>query len=451
MLNEKTAKQCGWIQNGEYDLIVVGAGPAGIGAAVAAGRKGLKTAILEREGYAGGVGTQSCVPLYFGFGVGGKQSTAGLSEEFIRRMDEEGAASLILNDGCAMPEFRPIAGRKLTAKVQLQPEQMKRMYRRMLKEAHVECVFYAQMADAVTEGDELRAVLVSCLEGPRLMRAKYFVDATGDGLLFRQAGVPVRKYAREDGMHHSMFFFVGGVTPFDHQYNCMLYQQAYREGRLPEHVWDHFGYSVQLNPGVVQIAVCYAEGDALDSRDMTRMDGELRESVFAVFDFLRREMPGFSQCYLLETAGRIGVRCAQGIVGKETFTEEMVAKGICTEEPVVLTSRSYGAHGNHGAKKDEKFMAAWAQNREGFSAVPMGTMISPALRNALAAGRCISADPHIVGTFRMMNTCMTIGEAAGLMTALCAQQEDDIRTLPYSQLRPELQKAGFILSEADVP
>ena len=252
MLTSELAKMCGWKENGCYDLIVVGAGPAGIGAAVAAGRKGLKVALLESYGYAGGAGTQSCTPLYYGFGVSGKQSTAGLSDEFIRRMDEEGAASLILYDRCAMPEFRPIGDRPLTAKVQLHSETMKLVYRRMLEEAGVETIFYAKVVDAVVEeepprkkhgdnvseenvfsGEKIKALVVSCLEGTCLMYADYFIDATGDGHLFQMAGAPVRKYAQEDGLHKSMFFFVGGVTPFDHEYNCRLYKEAYEAGRLP--------------------------------------------------------------------------------------------------------------------------------------------------------------------------------------------------------------------------
>ena len=444
MLTPKMAQLCGWKENGNYDLVVVGAGPSGIGAAIAAARKGLKVALVEGYGFPGGVATKSCVPLYFGFGVDGKQSTAGLSEEFIRRMDEIGAASLILNNGCAMPEFKKINGRPLTAKVQLHPETVKLMHRRMLDEAGVECIFYAQMVDAVVEDEKIIALLVNFLEGPGLIYADYFIDATGDGLMIQAAGAPVRKYAPEDGMHKSMFFFVGGVTPFDHEYNCQLYKEAFEAGKLPDKVWNHFGYSVQFNPGVVQIAVCYGEGDSLNSRDMSRMDLEMRENVYAVLDFLKKEMPGFSQCYLLETASHIGVRMAQGIVGRETFTAEMVEKGMATDEPIVLTSRSYGAHGN-GAKKT--FNAAWSRHLPGFSAVPMGCMIPPSLSNALAAGRCISSDPHVVGTFRMMNTCMTMGEAAGLMTWLAAGKHEDLRSLPYARLRPELDRAGFILKK----
>lgn len=443
MLTHQLAKACGWQEGGHYDLAVIGGGPTGVGAALAAARNGLKTVLIESYGYVGGVATKSCVPLYFGFGVNGKQTTAGISEEFIRRMDEMGAASLLLNNGCAMPEFRPIQGRPLTAKVQLQPEVIKLVQERMLREAGVTCLFYAQMVDAVVEEERIKAVLINCLEGPRLIEASFFIDGTGDGLLFRAAGAPMRKYAPEDGMHKSMFFMVGGVTHFDDAYNCKLYADAFAAGKLPPNVWNHFGYSVQLNPDVVQIAVCYAEGDALDSGDMTRMSMEMREHVFEMLSWLRREMPGFQHCYLIDTARHIGVRMAQGIVGLETLTEEMVAFDALPHEPVALTSRSYGAHGNGAAKK---FISAWAKNLDGFSAVPMKTMISPALKNALAAGRCISAEPRIVGVFRMMNTCMTMGEAAGIMAAI--NQEADIRTFSYADLRPRLEQARFIL---DIP
>ena len=190
---------------------------------------------------------------------------------------------------------------------------------------------------------------------------------------------------------------------------------------------------------MVNIAVCYDEGDALDSRDMSRMDGELRENVFAIMKFLREEMPGFSHCYLLETASHVGVRVGQGIAGMDSVSEELVAAGLATDSPVALINRTYGAHAN-GRKT---FMAAWSKSSGGFSAVPMGALVSPSLSNALAAGRCISASPRTAATFRMMNTCMTLGEAAGLMASFGG----DMRALKYDRLRPELDKAGFILED----
>ncbi len=441
MITMRVAKELEWKQGAHYQLAVVGGGPAGIGAALAAARRGVKTVLLESYGFLGGVGTKSCVPLYFGFGTNGRQCTAGLSEEFVRRMDELGAASLMVDNRCEMPEFRPIAGRPLLAKVQMQPETMKLVYRRMLAEAGVDCMLYAHVVDAVVEDGKMRALLVSCLEGPVLLWAESFIDATGDALVLAAAGAGVRKYAREDSMHNSMFFFVGGVTPFQHEYNCAIYEQAYCEGRLPQKVWDHFGYSVQLHPGVVQIAVCYAIGDPLDCADMSRMDLELRENVFAIVDFLRREMPGFQHCYLLDTAMHIGVRAGQGIIGVDTLREEAVASGRMPEDIVAVIGSSYGAHANSA----RQFMADWSRREEGFCGVPLGALKSRDLINVLAAGRDISSDPHVIGAFRMMNTCMTLGEAAGLTAACALEKGIPAQNVAYGDLLPLLQQAGFIL------
>ena len=443
MLTMKTARETGWPVYGEYDLCVVGAGFTGLGAAIAGARQGLKTLLIESYGFAGGVATKSCVPLFFNFLLDGKQSTANLTEEFVRRLDEIGAASLMLNNDCAMPEYAPIAGRPLLSKVQMQPEAIKLMARRMLAEAGVECLFYAHFADAVVENGHVEAAAVSCIEGMRLVKAKTFIDCTGDGLLCQAAGAPMRVYGQDTCMHKSMFYYVGGVTPFNHDYNCALYKKCYAEGLQPDNVREHFGYSMQLNPGVCQIAMVYGVGDALSSADMTRMDGEMREQVFELTAFLQKHMPGFQRCYLLDTSVHVGVRASQGIAGVETLTQDLLLCGEFTSEPVALTSRSFGGHNN-----GKKF---WSPNRStgGMSAVPMKAMLSPALDNVIAAGRCISAEPEIIGAFRMMNTCMTMGEAAGLMAAIAVGKGCGVHGVRYDELRPMMDRANFILPDQD--
>lgn len=103
------------------------------------------------------------------------------------------------------------------------------------------------------------------------------------------------------------------------------------------------------------------------------MDGELRENVFAIVDWLRAEMPGVSRCYLLETASHVGVRVGQGIVGMDSVTEELVVAGLATDSPVTLINRTYGAHAN----SQKTFMATWSKSSSGFSAVPMGALGFP--------------------------------------------------------------------------
>ena len=129
-----------WETKGKYDLIVVGAGPAGIGASVAAARRGIKVALIECYGFAGGVATQSCCPIFYGFEVEGKQTTGGLSDEFVRRMDKRGAASLCIGN-TNTPDYLPIGDRELNAKVSFDGETMKLEYNKMLLEAGVHCFF----------------------------------------------------------------------------------------------------------------------------------------------------------------------------------------------------------------------------------------------------------------------------------------------------------------------
>lgn len=440
MFTKQAAEICGIKPGGRYDTIVVGAGPAGIGAAIASARRGLRTLLIESGGYAGGVATRCCVPLYFGFDSGGVQLTAGLSEEFVRRMDEIGAASFMVNNDCAMPEFSRIGGRPITGKVQMKPEHMKLMLRRMLEESGVECLFYARFVDAVNDNGRVASIIVSCLEGARLYEADTFIDCTGDALLCHAADPKsVVKYGDEFSMHKSMFFFVGGVTPFDGRYNRQLYKELYEKGRVPGNVWPSFGHSVQLTPGVVQIAVCFATGDAVSSADMSRMDRELRENVFEIVEFLRREMPGFKDCYLLDTGESVGVRAGQGIVGKESVDYDSLYTGC--DDTVALTILSYGAHSN----KKHEWLSAWADSRPGVGRVPMGALIPSALKNVLAAGRCISTDPKYIGVFRMMNTCMTLGEAAGLMAYAAKKHGISVCDVNYDMLLPLLRENSFIL------
>lgn len=441
MITEKMAQN--WQTYQKYDVVVVGAGPSGFGAAIAAARRGLRVCLIENYGFAGGTATKSCTPLYFGFGVGGKQTTGGLSDEFVRRMDAVGSASLLLNDGCEMPEFRPIAGRELNAKVQMHPETMKLVMRRMLEGAGVTLLFYTRVCEAVVDesGRRITALLVSMFQGATLVAADRFVDCTGDALVCALANPDsIQKYTDEFNMNKSMFFFVGGVTPFDDESNGALYKQLYEAGRVPGEVWDHFGYSIQLNPGVCQIAVCYTTGDGVDSADMTRMDGALRENVFAVLDFLRREMPGFADCYLLDTALQVGVRGGQGIIGERSVTQDTVF-GEDTSDCVAVTNRSCGFHSN----KKGMPRPSWAKKAPGTGSVPMGALVPQAFDNVLCAGRAISADPACLNAFRMMNTCMTTGEAAGLMCVLAAQRGIAFQKVRYSDLLPLLRENRFIL------
>jgi len=441
VLKATTAALCGWETAGKYDVCVVGAGPAGIGAALSAARNGLSVVLVESCGYAGGIATKSLVPNIFNLGLDGVQITGGIADELIRRMDAKG--DVRFNDSCVHVEPEPIGNRPLTKRVTLRIESLKLEYRRMLEEAGVVCQFYTRMVDAVVGDDgRIDALLISRFEGPGLLYAETFIDATGDGLVFAAAGAYMRKISPDLQMHKSMFFYVAGVEKFDHEENCRIYKELYSQGKIPGNVWEYFGYSQSLDLGLYNIGICRTEGEAVSSTDMSRMDQVLREDVFRVMDFLHEKMPGFENCYLVSTPEQVGVRSGWGIAGIEDITMEYIDAGKSTNEPIALISRCYGAH----SSRKGKCAAAWYKEQPGAIGLPMRTMLSRNIPNAVAAGRCISSDPYTIGTFRMISTCIAMGQAAGIMARVARDSSVTVRQVAYEPVREKLLQAGAILT-----
>ena len=428
---------------GMYDVVVVGAGPAGIGAAVTAARLGKKTLLVEKYGYPGGVGTYGCCTIFFRFGERGRKLVGGLAEEVIRRMDARGAASFLIDDRCEMPEFRRIGDRPLLGKVITKTEDLRVVYHDILSESGVEKLFYAHLCGVVREGRRVCGIVVDSLEGPGIVEGKVFVDASGDAHLVHRAGGRTEQAAPDDTMHKSVFFMVGGVTPHDPAVNARRYRELFVAGAVPDNVWANLGYSYQLDPGIVQLAFAYATGDACSSADMTRMDHELRRRNLEIVDFMRREMAGYEHCFPVNSAQQVCVRSGRHICGVAKLTEALLARDECPPEPIVHIVRSYGSH---STSQKKGFAPAKRSTQGGFSAIPYGALIPDEFDNLLASGRCISADECLMDTIRMMTTCMVMGQAAGLAAALAIGQGLSAMTaVPYAELRQGLLDLHCIL------
>ncbi|OGV69811.1 MAG: hypothetical protein A3K19_28830 [Lentisphaerae bacterium RIFOXYB12_FULL_65_16] len=428
---------------GTYDVVVVGAGPAGIGAAVTSARLGRKTLLVEKYGYPGGVGTYGCCTIFFRFGEHGRQLVSGLAEEVIRRMDARGAASLTINDGCGMPEFRRIGDRPLLGKVITKTEDLRVVYHDILSESGVEKLFYSHLCGVIRDGRRVRGIVVDSLEGPGIIESKVFVDASGDAHLVHRAGGRTEQAAADETMHKSVFFMVSGVTPHDPQVNIKRYQELFKAGAVPDKFWNHLGYSYQLDPGIVQLAFAYANGDACSSADMTRMDHELRDRNFEAVEFMKREMVGYEHCFPVNSAQQVCVRSSRHICGVTKLTEELLAKDELPPAPLMYIVRSYGSHSTDQKKG---FAPAKRGTLGGFSAIPYGALIPVEFDNVLASGRCISVDECVMDTIRMMTTCMVTGQAAGIAASIAiAGDLSEMTEVPYGDLRQGLLNMHCIL------
>ncbi|MBU0609927.1 MAG: FAD-dependent oxidoreductase [Armatimonadetes bacterium] len=423
-----------WPVAGEYDVIVCGAGPAGVAAACAAARLGCRTLLIERAGFAGGVATNCCCPYLMGFAAGGRQIVGGVADELVRDMDAHGDARLIAHPA-SIPDPAPIGDRPLLDNIIISLEGLRLAANRLLDRSGVTRLFYASLVGAVTDSDRLTAVAVDRAEGPALYRAAAFVDATGDADLVFRAGGQVRHYPVEQSMTKTILLRVGGVQGFHRPDVEVAFRAAVAAGEVPLKAQDAFMGLALLNPGEVLLNFTLTAGDGVDSADLTRMDDELRGQARLAVDWFRATIPGFADCFLVDTAHRVGVRAARGIIGQETITPEDLDAGTPVAEPIAVGTRGYGGHGLAA------FAPPWRKSNPGLRGLPWRALLPVSFANVAAGGRAISADPRVLDAFRLMARCMATGQAAGVTAALMAQSG----TTDYATVREHLLAQRAVL------
>jgi hypothetical protein len=421
-----------------FDVAVIGAGPGGIGAACAAARLGARTIVVDRRGFPGGVAAACCCPYLMGFAHGGRQIVGGIADDLVRELDRMGHAAFI-QEPSATPEPRPIGDRPLLGNVITSVEGVRVAANRLLARASCERLLYARLIGATVEDGRLTAAVVDAADGPMMIRAKAFVDATGDAHLVARAGGHVTAGPVEDTMTKTILLRVGGVNGFHRPQVEEVFYRLVEQGKSPFPAQDRFMGFATLNPGEVLLNFTLTAGDGLSSAELTRMDGELREQALVTVDWFRRHIPSFVDCFLVDTATELGVRAGRCIVGKETITCEDVDRDVPVPEPVALGTRWYGGHGLDG------FTSSWAKSNAGIRAVPWGALLSASYGNVVAAGRAISAQARVIDTFRLMSRCLAIGQAAGVTAALAARSEGDTNVVSYGAVREALQGQGAIL------
>ena len=428
-----------WPTIAEYDVAVIGAGPGGIGAAIAAADVGASTIVVEKYGFPGGVAAMSCCPYLMGFAAGGRQIVGGVADRLVRELDKIGQDAFRI-DPHAVPERKPIGDQPLLANIVTSVEGVRLAANRLLDHSGVTRLYYTSMIGADVDGDRVAAVAVDRADGPGLIRAKCVVDATGNANLVWRAGGDVREASVEDSMTKTILIRVGGVPDFDRVAVGEAFSTLAEQGRVPLKEQSHFMGLALLNPGEALLNFTLVPGNGLSSEELTRMDIELREQIPTAVEWFRAEIPGFSDCFLVDSAVGVGVRAGRGMVGLETITQEAVDNDTPVAEPVALGTRGYGGHGL------KQFRSSWSKQQSGIRPIPWKALLSASFSNVAAAGRAISCEPRVIDTFRLMSRCMAIGQAAGVSAALAARQDKSIVDVGYESVRDELLKQNAILS-----
>ena len=416
-----------------FDVIVCGAGPAGICAAVAAARQGAKVALLERYGVPGG--NLTCGHVGPILGMVGKGT-----------MRDELMALLEVPDN-------DMIGRVGVAH---DMQRAKTVLTEFIHHENIEVYLQTMAADALVDDPRVTGVVISTKEGLLALEGKVVVDATGDGDVAAFAGCQIEK-GREDGLMQPVtleftldnvdedrgVICIGDVddVEFNGQRFLDYCKQCAQKGMLPEHL-----AAVRLHPtvhkGERQVNTTQANGvDSTKIEDLYPAELALRGQIDTLIRFFRENLPGYENCKYIASGTTTGIRESRRVVGEYLITAEELAAGKRFDDVVVHRAEFIvDIHNPAGAgQAEEKIQYVVPYD------LPYGCFVPKGVDGLMTAGRCISGTHRAHASYRVMSICMAMGQAVGVAAALCARQGCQPRALDVKALQKELTALGVEL------
>ena len=437
----------------ETEVIVVGGGPAGIAAAIASARNGAKTLLVEQYGFLGGMATAGLVgPFMTSYGIDGADPIIeGIFKELVDRMITIGAAidPAMVRGFSAYGGYHTYGHEHVTP---FDPEALKYVAQEMVLEAGAEIAFHAFFLDSLVEGDVITSVITASKSGLGALRGEIVIDTTGDGDVAARAGAPYEKGRARDGLLQptSLFFRVGNVDdkavqaymdehPEDDGFGNIV-REAVEKGEF-SHTKDRFTMFRMPRAGEWWANVSRMHGvDATDAEHLTRAEIEGHRQVVYLVDFLRKRVPGFEDCYLLDTGSQIGVRETRRIMGDYVITAEDVFAARRFEDAIARVSFPIDIHDVKGGG------GFFEGPRDGpYYTIPYRCLVPRGIENLLVAGRCISATHEAHGSLRVMPPCFATGQAAGTAGALALETNTSPRHADTVLLREALIQQGALV------
>ena len=384
------------------DVCVAGGGPSGTAAAVMAARNGAKTLLIERGVALGGLAVLGCV--YPFMDTHAPDSDTPYVAEVKKRLRKHG--------------IEPFDG--VTQQTWHNPETLALIYDEMCEEAGVEILYQTVLVDMLRSGHVIEACIVQTIAGLAAIRAKTFIDSTGDAFLSRAAGVPFERGYEKTGNNQPLSFrFEMGGIDIDRLYRHVAvelqedwckskppyFEIAEAMHRKQRYKLEDIGKNGVMSMNCPEIPVKFSATDPVSYSKAVTYG---RKMMHHIADYLIRHLPGFEKAFISREAAMLGARESWRIRGRHYLVEDDYHDQSRFSDAVCRTAWFIDAHGEKVSEKLPK---------GGFYEIPYGSLVTKEIENLIVTGRCISASFILQASMRIQPTCMSIGEAAGIAAA----------------------------------
>lgn len=419
------------------DVLVCGAGLAGIGAAVSAARAGASTLVVERNGFAGGFFTAIIGSAFDGFvdERTGQPVVGGIVFEMLERMGviksgEGPKLSYNVNGDFSFVEMHP---ERVIPRCD--PERFKRAADAILQESGVQILYHTQVADVIANSQHIDAVVVSNKSGLTAIRPKIVIDGTGDGDVAAWAGVPFEKAESLQPM--SLHFRIAYLEPsFELRRRCAaVLENVQKRGELKLYAGP---YPATFSGRDVYFNATRYPGDNTNPKDWTNAEIQGRKDAWTMFENWQKELSEFKDAYFMTSGPTAGARESRRIVGDYVLTGEDVREGRRHSDVVVIGAWRLDKHPAHQAGYHD---IPWTPPYD----IPYRTLLPKGCDNLLVAGRCHSATSEALASSRVTATAMGMGQAAGIAAAQAVRLGKTPRELSISDIQDHILKTGGIL------
>lgn len=416
----------------KHDVIVVGGGFAGTAAAIAAARQGKSVLLVEKYNCLGGAAAYDLVnPFmrYWTYTVGKTSRiylSCGIFQEIVNELDKLGA-------------FRASTQNKVC----FNEEYLKLVLNRMCIDSGVNLLFQTYVTGVNMEDGRIRSISVSNVSGNSTLKADCFIDATGDANIAALAGYPFRLGRDNDHLCQPMTlcFRMTNVNRalYDEEKPEItpLYKKFKEEGKISNPREDVLIFNTVNEDTLHFNTTRVVKLDPTNAEDVTKAEIAAREQVFEMVNFLKENFKAFKDATLVSTGLQIGVRESRMILGEKVLTKEDLLAFKKEDDGIAVCNYDIDIHSPDGSGTSHYYFPD-----SEYYTIPYGCLVPKDSKNLLVAGRCISTTHEAQASVRIMPTCCTIGEAAGVAAAVACADGTSVKDVDVQKVRHILATNG---------